>query len=99
MRAELRMNVISDATWMNAARSGFRKPRLASMMPTVSTAIVATKFCQMMRRERRVIVDAVAEHRDHSAMRDELLDPGQLVLRQQVGLDLADAETASDCNG
>jgi hypothetical protein len=40
MRAEFRMNVISDATWMKAANSGFRKPRLASTMPIVSTAIV-----------------------------------------------------------
>ena len=41
-RAEFRMNVISDATWMKAVRSGLRKPRLASTMPTVSTAIVPT---------------------------------------------------------
>ena len=35
---------------MKAAKSGFRKPALASATPTVSTAIVPVKFCQMMRR-------------------------------------------------
>jgi hypothetical protein len=29
-----------------------------------------------------------------TATRDQLLDPGKLVLRQQVGFDLADAESA-----
>jgi hypothetical protein len=33
-----------------------------------------------------------------TATRDQLLDPGKLVLRQQVGFDLADAESASDGN-
>ena len=46
---------------MNAARSGLRKPRLASTMPIVSTAIVPTKFCQMMCRVRLAIRDRVGE--------------------------------------
>ena len=46
---------------MKAARSGFRKPALASATPTVSTAIVPAKFCQMMRRVCLAIARAEAE--------------------------------------
>ena len=31
------MNVSSDATWMNAASNGFKKPNAASALPSVST--------------------------------------------------------------
>jgi hypothetical protein len=59
---------------MNAARSGFRKPRLASTMPIVSTPIVPTKFCQMMRRVRLAIA-TVSAKRTKSLFADELILP------------------------
>jgi hypothetical protein len=46
--AEFRMNANSDATWMNAATNGFKKLKPARIMPTVSTAIVPAKYCQMI---------------------------------------------------
>jgi hypothetical protein len=36
-RVEFKMNVSSDATWINAARSGFSSPAAARPMPIVST--------------------------------------------------------------
>jgi PAS domain S-box-containing protein len=43
-RAEFIMKVSSDDTWMNAASGGLSNPIAASAIPTVSTAIVPTKF-------------------------------------------------------
>ncbi|HEY7155490.1 MAG TPA: hypothetical protein VH575_16120 [Gemmataceae bacterium] len=40
---------------MKAANSKFENPKVASPTPTPSTASVPTKFCQMMRRQRRAI--------------------------------------------
>jgi hypothetical protein len=40
---------------MNAASVGFNRPTAASAMPIVSTAIVPTKFHQMIRRVQRAI--------------------------------------------
>lgn len=38
---------------MKAAMRGFRKPTLAKMMPSASTAMVPTNFCQIILRLRR----------------------------------------------
>jgi len=53
--AELRINVISDETWMNAAKRGLRKPMAARATPTLSTSSVPTKFCMIVRRQRRAM--------------------------------------------
>jgi hypothetical protein len=42
--AEFIMNASSDATWMNAASSGFRNPKAASPTPAASTARVPAKL-------------------------------------------------------
>ena len=54
-RAELRMNVNSEVTWINAASSGFKKPNAASPTPTASTARVPKKLNWMMPCARRAI--------------------------------------------
>jgi len=51
-RAEFRMKVISDVTWMKAAERGFRRPTAARAMPIVSTETVP------MRRVRRATAPA-----------------------------------------
>ena len=53
--AEFKMNAISEETWMKAARSGFRNPKAAMPTPMLSTTNVPTKFCMMVRRQRRAI--------------------------------------------
>jgi hypothetical protein len=54
-RAEFRMNVISEETWMKAARRGFRNPKAAKPTPMLSTTSVPTEFCMIVRRRRRAI--------------------------------------------
>jgi hypothetical protein len=89
---ELRMNVSSDVTWMNAARSGFRNLSAAIRIPRPSTAIVPTKFCITMafvRRATRTVstnsdgrfeqhdVGALAGHIRTRPHRDAYRRPGQ----------------------
>jgi hypothetical protein len=64
-RAEFRMNVISDVTWINAASSGPSRPTAASAMPTASTTSVPEKFCQMILRLRRA-TSSVSTNRTRS---------------------------------
>jgi hypothetical protein len=47
------MNVISEETWMKAGRRGFRNPKAAKPTPMLSTTSVPTKFCMIVRRQRR----------------------------------------------
>src|ERR1022692_3284421 len=55
-RAELRMNTISEVTWINAASTGFRNPKAASATPAASTPRVPAKLVMMLRRHRRAIL-------------------------------------------
>jgi hypothetical protein len=64
-RAEFRMKVISEETWMNAVRSGFRNPKAAKPTPMLSTMIVPTKFCVILQRQRRAIERVSTSLRDH----------------------------------
>ena len=58
-RAEFKMKVSSEATWIKAANSGLNMPNAASPTPMLSTAKVPPKFCMMMRRQRREILISV----------------------------------------
>ncbi len=49
------MKVISEETWMKAARRVFRNPNAAKPTPMLSTTSVPTKFCMIVRRQRRAI--------------------------------------------
>ena len=46
--------------------------------------------------ERGRVVDAVADHRDRAALAFERLDGAQLVLGQQPGAELVDADRVGD---
>lgn len=65
-RAELRMNVSSDATWMNAAINGFNGPAAASTTPIPSTAKVPAKLKRIIACARRAIRN-VSTTRNHTA--------------------------------
>ncbi len=79
-RVEFRMNTSSDATWMNAARSGFRNPNAASRIPSPSTVSVPPKFCRMMRRHRRamrmVSTSAHPRRREATAAQSQAVNSG-----------------------
>ena len=47
-------------------------------------------------RHGRRVVDAVADHGDGPVLRDQILDRPDLVLGQQLGMDLVDADLARD---
>jgi hypothetical protein len=47
------MKVISEETWMKAAKRGFRNPNAAKPTPMLSTTSVPTKFCMIVRRQVR----------------------------------------------
>jgi hypothetical protein len=49
------MKAISEETWMKAAKRGFRNPNTAKPTPMLSTTSVRTKFCMIVRRQRRAI--------------------------------------------
>ena len=49
------MKVISEVTWMNAAKAGWSRPDAAIAMPMRSTMMVPAKFCQMTYRVHRAI--------------------------------------------
>src|ERR1039458_3025201 len=67
-RAELRMNTISEVTWINDASTGFKYPNAASATPAVSTPKVPAKF---------VIQHALTFSLFQDLHTDRVADPGR----------------------
>jgi len=57
---------------MKAARSGLRKPKAAKLTPILSTTSVPTKFCMMVRWQRRAILRVSTASTNHCQSRRHL---------------------------